>query len=69
MVDVEKLRKKRNAMMACVENLIIDCENWIRHDVVANKIDLEISCGILKRKVVMLIELTDDIVDELNEES
>ena len=69
MVDVEKLSKKRNAMMAGVEKLVSDCENWLQLDVVNNKNALETNCVILQKKVAKIVEITDKIVDELDDEA
>ncbi|XP_066925594.1 uncharacterized protein [Clytia hemisphaerica] len=67
MVDVEKLGKKRNALTSYVNKLILECEEWNK-DAKSNKNALETTCKVLNKKLQIIIEITDNIVDELDDE-
>ncbi|XP_066926364.1 uncharacterized protein [Clytia hemisphaerica] len=67
MVDVEKLGKKRNALTSYVNKLVLECEEWNK-DAKSNKNALETTCKVLNKKLQIIIEITDNIVDELDDE-
>ena len=68
MVDVEKLGKKRSALTNYVCKLVETCETYIL-DPKTNRNALESNVEILKKKLESIVDITDRIIDELDDES
>ena len=67
MVDAEKIGKKRNALGGYIDKVMKDCELWLEN-IAENKEALVGSGNVLRNKIKIFGELTDSIIDELEDE-
>ena len=69
MVDAEKLGKKRNGLIQYVEKTMVDSQNYLDADAAVGKEEIIGTCNVLKRKIEMIVKITEEIMDLLDDEN